>query len=1083
MKNVSFKKVISITLCYSMLIGYNLSTVDGALAVSEDSSLTMLTARAIYYFNQDRLDHSLQTWLQILEQDPNHKLANEYIDKIKNHKERKLTISDENIDAIEKRPLIIYSADDTIQTDNIESIIYHTEIKAYKEYSNKNYRGAADLYRKILDLDFENIRIRILLATLLMKAGMYEKAYKEWENVLEFDEHNPQAKSYIKLINESTFDELDRISDSITVAKPKTSTLLDKPIFTFEGFETSLLFDGYFTNRTNIDEHTLHLATTSTFRSTFYDNPLNLVVAADGWRTRGDYLQGVGQWDNGDYELNHRFRQTTLQFYGKEIQILAGDISTHYLFSKNPSHFFVYPGIDYRGINVIFKAGKFRSKVMWGFMPFYELRKATTGAPRIAPYERIIYNGESMRFRRDYFYPREITSVDFQYELNPQYTFGAIFAHTDDHSAIKKISDRFPIQDNYIVSFNQSFNIIPGKHVQVQTPAPHYKDGKHVENFKELCKYLSEELKWYVFHEFAYSWNTAKIDNSREIYTRNDALNRNENLNDWATYVRSEMSIPKVHSEIMYQRIEPNFRNTTGFTYANSITYDRELIEAKTYFYPLRNLNFSLNSSALRSDLDNNRDYAKQNWQSNKLNMRWLPENEPLPDVSMDLVLENYRSSDSSEFVPNDWNLGSYCIGLSKNILEWDVHGTYKFTWSEDDQHVYNQTYYNFWSFEAFKTLHPGVDFSFGHFYKHEDANRPTSAWDFDRDYTHTDVTFNFDLWDTSSLSLFYSYLIDKDNVFHNPDNARVHAFSATFGWPIYFRNRFDHQIDINPYITCLVHESGRTHFDNIIVEPTLQFKYKLDSLNYFSLTSSYRHDTGYEDEFRFYMYLNFGLDIRRIAVPDVKQNPRLKSYVSRQHIVNANDALIVELIRIPEYSTVLESIVTVNQDGYIEAPFFTPVSVTGKTLEEAERLISQNLSAEHKKYEVQISPSAKHNNSLLIIGEVRKQGVYSFTNNITVIEALSLAGGTNTYRADHSRIKITRPSTQEKFTVDLTDYVLNSKTSQNIVLQSGDIISVPKTIDASAGDIINGLFGKPKKSFSKEDIAKVDLSDQSPTE
>ena len=711
---------------------------------------------------------------------------------------------------------------------------------------------------------------------------------------------------------------------------------------------------------------------------------------------------------------------------------------------------------------------------MWGFIPFYELRKGTTGSPRTSVYERIIRQGEHVHFARDYFYPREITSVDFQYQLHPQYTFGGIFAHTDDHSSMKKISDRFPIQDNYIISFNQSFNIVPGKKIQIQTPLPIYRKDEPIRNVSRFIDYLSDEFKWYVFHEFAYSWNTAQVENSLPLYSREEVINSNEYFDDWATYVRSEMALPKIHSEIVYQRIQPNFRNTTGFTYANTITFDREMFESKTYFYPLDNLNFSWSSSTLRSNLNRDPDIAKKNWQSNKLNMRWLPDNNNLPDVSMDLVLENYQSSDSSEYVPNDWNLGSYCIGLTKNILDWDLHGIYKFTWSDDDQNVYNQTYYNFWAFEVFKTIYPGVDFSFGHFYKHEDANRPTSAWDFDRDYTHTDATFCFDLWDTSSLSLFYSYLIDEDNLYGNPDKARVHELSATFGWPIYFRNRFDHQIDINPYITCLVNESGRTHFDNIIVEPTLQFKYKLDSLNYLSLTSSYRHDTGFEDEFRFYMYLNFGLDVRRIEIPDSQKDPRLKKYLARkrQNTVNINDSLLVELIKKPDYSTKQEISVTVQQDGNIESSFFSPVLAKGKTLSEVETLISNNLSSEFSNCEVQVSSTAKTNDSFVIIGEVYKPGIYPLASDLTVIEAISIAGGTNKYRADHSHIKITRPSTQEQFIVNLTDYVFDHKCDQNIVLQSGDVISVPKTLEASADDIVDGIFGR---SSQKDDMAKAD--------
>ena len=341
MKKDSFKKLIAVSLCYSLLTSYNVLPMNNAWAMAQDGSVTLLTARALYYFNQDKLDQSLQIWYKVLEQNPKHKLANEYIEKISSHKDRDLVISEENIDAIEERPVIFYTSGEMLETDSIESIILKNEIRAYEAYSDEKYSISIKLYNQILSYQEDNIRIRMLLATVLMKAEHFDEAIKEWEKILDLDKNNPQAKAYIKILSESTYQDLNKIPKSVSIPKPKVSRYKD-PIFTFEGVETSVLFSGYFTDRTLLDEHTLHLGTSSTFKSRLYDNPLHLVVAGDAWRTHGDFMSGVGTWENGDYELNHRFRQATLKFYGKELQILAGDISTHYLFSKNPSHFFLY---------------------------------------------------------------------------------------------------------------------------------------------------------------------------------------------------------------------------------------------------------------------------------------------------------------------------------------------------------------------------------------------------------------------------------------------------------------------------------------------------------------------------------------------------------------------------------------------------------------------------------------------------------------------------------------------------------------------------------------------------------------------
>ncbi|MCD6460719.1 polysaccharide biosynthesis/export family protein, partial [bacterium] len=968
---------------------------------------------------------SLLTWYKILENDPDNQIANDYIKKIKKTKSRKLNIAHEDINTINSRPVIF---------DTQTLIIKQNEIAAYKFFDIGEYDEAIAKLRYILKYYPLNIHARSLLALTLFKMQKVDHSLSEWENILEIDQNNIQAQTYQKILLNSTYNELQKMTDKIELPKDKRfiQSTDKKPGLLFEGLENTLLFDGYFVNGTSEDEHTLNIEKLTTLKMSINDTPIQFVMSNDFWRSHND------EWDQGDYELIYRNRQATLKIFGKELQILAGDISTHYLFSKNPSHFFVYPGVDYRGINVIFNSGKFRSKIMWGFIPYFEARKDIDGAPRVSAFSRIRDNHKSLRFRRDYSYPREITCVDLSYDVNPQYRIGGIFAHTEDHSAIKKISNRMPISDNYVLSFNQSINLFPGKRVSAYSQTPEYEQGDYFQNIAKFFDYLKDNLKWHIYHEFAYSWHFEDQDNSLPIYTPEDKLHENLYLNDWATYVRSEFSLPKYHSQIIYQRINPFFRNLTGFTYANSITYDREYFESKSYFYPTDNLNFSTNISKLNSDLDNDPYISKKDWFSSKFNMRWLPGGW-IPDVSMDLVYENYHSPDGSEFTPNDWNIGSYCLGLYKNIFDWDLHGIYKVSVYDDDRNDYNQTYENFFSFEIFKTIFEGVDLSAGHYFKDKDANRQIPAWDFDRDYNHTDVTLNFELWDTATLSFLYSYLIDEDN-FNSPTRNKVHAFSTTFGWPIYLTNSKGHEIDIYPYITCITHNSGRSKQDTSIFEPTLNIKYKLDNLNNLNLDSSYRHDSGCEDEFRFYMYLNFGFGIKRVKIDDSETNPNLRKFKQRQRIytVGINDSLFIEIVNKKNLSTLKELTLTVDQNGIISAPAFGAVNVYDKTLKEVETLISNQLVKPYCAAEINVSSLAYMNDNIVVIGEVKNPGVYSLMNSLTVMEAIAMAGGTDEYRADHSKIVVLRAATNEKITVNLKKYILENDNSQNIRLQSG---------------------------------------------
>ncbi|RJP56372.1 MAG: hypothetical protein C4541_12450 [Candidatus Auribacter fodinae] len=1035
-------------------------------------SVPLLTGRAVYLYNENKLDESLIQWNKILELDPANKLAQSYTQKIKESKSRRKTKAEDSIDPANLKPVVY---------DPVANVIERNASLGLEYFHRKNYEEAEGRWNAILNRYPDNITIRKYMALTLFKENKFDRSLQEWIRVQKQDSEDAQAKQYIDILSEKTYVELEEIAQGITLPKPKikSADVTEKPFLSFEGVDSTLLFSGYSVDRSRIDEDTAAFDEEVRIRTSINGDPLHIEQANTVYRNHPDALDGVGTLDSGDYEAFDRFRRLTTKYYGKNLQVLVGDIHTHYLFSKNPSKF-IYPGIDYRGVNVIYTMDKFRGKFLWGLMPLYELRRTVTGAPREGSLNRLVASRDSLEFSRNYFYPREVTAVDAMYEFHPQYTLGAIYAHTEDHSHIKKISNRFPSINNYMLSVNQSINLFPGKRVDLQSYEPEFQEGKTLDNFLEYLAYMKENFKWYIFHEVVYSWYSAKVDNSLEIYSPLDELNRDENLEDWATFLRSEMAMPKVHSEIIYQRVGTDFRNPSGFTYAQTVTYDREYMMAKTYYYPKDDLNFSLNTSKIRSDLPRDPYVAKKDWNEAKLNMRWLPGG-MMPDVSMDGSFANYKSSERGEYAPNDWLIGAYCIGLSKTIMDWDLHGQYKITSSRDDQHAFDETYINFFSLEAFKTLWEGVDFSVGHFNTDKNIHQPSPSWDFDRDTIHTDVTLSFDLWDTSSLSFFYSYLTDTDN-FEDPDQAKVHSLSTTYAWPIYITLRDEKKLDLYPYITCLTNESGRKKFDNIIVEPSFRAKYQINQKSFINLQSSYRHDTGYEDEFRCYMYLTFGFDAEYVNVKSADSMPTLNHLVKRQQqlALNTGESITINVIDKKKLHAIASETVVIDSSGMINSSLCAPVSVLNASSEEVETRIEKLLTGQLAHCEVKISPANQSAGSVVVLGEVLNPGIYSINQQINLYDAISLAGGTDPYRANHTAIKVTRNSTGETFVVNLHNYLNDTDTTKNIAILDGDIISVPKTAPAHMDDFFAGIFGRSrdKKLRTKKAVDNIDTQE-----
>lgn len=89
-----------------------------------------------------------------------------------------------------------------------------------------------------------------------------------------------------------------------------------------------------------------------------------------------------------------------------------------------------------------------------------------------------------------------------------------------------------------------------------------------------------------------------------------------------------------------------------------------------------------------------------------------------------------------------------------------------------------------------------------------------------------------------------------------------------------------------------------------------------------------------------------------------------------------------------------------------------------------------------------QPDPAAKFD--VTVQGEVVKPGHYSVTPDLTVIDAIELAGGF-TVRALRSTVKITHPGNgaDAATTLDYSDFALNNNNAK-FRLQPGDVIFIP---------------------------------------
>ena len=170
-------------------------------------------------------------------------------------------------------------------------------------------------------------------------------------------------------------------------------------------------------------------------------------------------------------------------------------------------------------------------------------------------------------------------------------------------------------------------------------------------------------------------------------------------------------------------------------------------------------------------------------------------------------------------------------------------------------------------------------------------------------------------------------------------------------------------------------------------------------------------------------------------------------------YIIQPNDILEIVVWGEPDISRT----VRVRPDGRISLPLIQDLQASKLTpvelKEQMENLLGEYIDSPN----VTVIVSAIESYKVYVLGKVLNPGVIVNEKPLTVLQALTLAGGFQNY-ADKSEIRIIRfddrgsyPSVEEKFPVgqlifefDFNDVTKGKKTEQNIFLRSGDVVVVP---------------------------------------
>jgi len=137
-----------------------------------------------------------------------------------------------------------------------------------------------------------------------------------------------------------------------------------------------------------------------------------------------------------------------------------------------------------------------------------------------------------------------------------------------------------------------------------------------------------------------------------------------------------------------------------------------------------------------------------------------------------------------------------------------------------------------------------------------------------------------------------------------------------------------------------------------------------------------------------------------------------------------------------------------VAEDGTIDFPMVGGVPVTGFTKDEVARQIEARLAdgyLNHPHVVVQIKE--RGNREVSILGQVNEAGSLGWRDGLTLVQAVSLAGGLTPFAAP-ARVKLTRRTGrgEETVTFEVSLSAIVDGRAEDMVLRPGDIVFVPET-------------------------------------
>lgn len=157
-------------------------------------------------------------------------------------------------------------------------------------------------------------------------------------------------------------------------------------------------------------------------------------------------------------------------------------------------------------------------------------------------------------------------------------------------------------------------------------------------------------------------------------------------------------------------------------------------------------------------------------------------------------------------------------------------------------------------------------------------------------------------------------------------------------------------------------------------------------------------------------------------------------------YLIGPNNLLLIKVVG----EGGIQSTFRVDDTGYITHPLAGRIKLAGQSVAQAEETVRASLEGDYI-LNPYVTVFVMEHSRFSVLGEVRKPGNYEIISRLSIVEAISIAGGFAPV-ANEKKVKILRRDESQEKTIFVNVKDVMDGRAQDVYIQAGDVVEVPKS-------------------------------------